>query len=127
MQSPVPSPGLNGKRIGFVSTRIAGTDGVSLEIEKWAAVLKRLGVECYYIAGECDRPAEVSAVIERAHFTHPEIAEISEASLAPDRRDSRLTDLILENARLIRNGLNRAIDEFSLDAIIAQNLSLIHI
>ena len=26
------------KNIGFVSTRIAGTDGVSLEIQKWADV-----------------------------------------------------------------------------------------
>jgi hypothetical protein len=24
------------KNIGFISTRIAGTDGVSLEIQKWA-------------------------------------------------------------------------------------------
>ncbi|HUT71589.1 MAG TPA: hypothetical protein VMW89_13030 [Desulfatiglandales bacterium] len=28
------------KNIGFVSTRIAGTDGVSLEIQKWAEVLE---------------------------------------------------------------------------------------
>ena len=46
------------KRIGFVSTRIAGTDGVSLEIEKWTRVLEdRIGMECCYICGECDRPA----------------------------------------------------------------------
>jgi len=29
------------KNIGFISTRIAGTDGVSLEIQKWADVLER--------------------------------------------------------------------------------------
>ena len=29
-------------RIGFVSTRIAGTDGVSLEIAKWAHVIERM-------------------------------------------------------------------------------------
>ena len=45
-------------RVGFVSTRIAGTDGVSLEIAKWAEVIERVGIECYYIAGESDRPAE---------------------------------------------------------------------
>ena len=43
-------------RVAFVSTRIAGTDGVSLEIAKWADVLERWGVECYYFAGEVDRP-----------------------------------------------------------------------
>ena len=44
------------RRVAFVSTRIAGTDGVSLDIAKWAHVLDRAGAECYYIAGESDRP-----------------------------------------------------------------------
>jgi len=39
-------------RIGFISTRLNGTDGVSLEVEKWATVLKRMGHEIYYCAGE---------------------------------------------------------------------------
>ena len=32
-----------GRRIGFVSTRLSGTDGVSLEAAKWSAVLERRG------------------------------------------------------------------------------------
>lgn len=31
--------------MAFVSTRIAGTDGVSLEIAKWAEILQRKGIE----------------------------------------------------------------------------------
>jgi len=34
------------KNIGFISTRIAGTDGVSLEIEKWTKVLERNSFSC---------------------------------------------------------------------------------
>jgi hypothetical protein len=34
---------LTGRRIGFVSTRFAGADGVSFETAKWAEMLKRLG------------------------------------------------------------------------------------
>ncbi len=30
-------------RIGFISTRLEGTDGVSLETEKWAIILERAG------------------------------------------------------------------------------------
>ena len=53
--------GSNGdRRIGIVSTRLAGTDGVSLETAKWAAVLERLGYSCFWLAGELDRPAEVA-------------------------------------------------------------------
>jgi hypothetical protein len=32
------------RRIGFISTRFAGTDGVSLETAKWATVLERPSV-----------------------------------------------------------------------------------
>jgi hypothetical protein len=40
------------KNVGFISTRIAGTDGVSLELEKWADVFKKFGWTSYYFAGE---------------------------------------------------------------------------
>jgi hypothetical protein len=56
------------KRIGFVATRISGTDGVSLEISKWVDVLEGMGHACFYIAGQCDRPVEITAVIPEAHF-----------------------------------------------------------
>ena len=41
-----------GKNIGFVSTRFAGTDGVSLESSKWAEVLDKSGHACFWFAGE---------------------------------------------------------------------------
>lgn len=63
--------------IGFISTRFAGTDGVSLETEKWATVLQRLGHQCFYFAGECDRPAERSLVVPEAFYRHPEIDAIN--------------------------------------------------
>ena len=64
-------------RVGFVSTRIAGTDGVSLEVEKWSQVLSGMGVECFYITGQSDRPAARTALIEEAHFNYPPIKEIT--------------------------------------------------
>jgi glycosyltransferase involved in cell wall biosynthesis len=63
--------------IGFISTRFAGTDGVSLETEKWATVLERLGHQCFYFAGECDRSAERSLVVPEAFYRHPEIDAIN--------------------------------------------------
>ena len=33
---------MNPKNIGFVSTRFAGTDGVSIEASKWAQVLEKM-------------------------------------------------------------------------------------
>ena len=44
-------------RIGFISTRFQGTDGVSLEASKWAKVLEKdLGHECFWFAGKLDTP-----------------------------------------------------------------------
>ena len=64
------------KRIGFVSTRLAGTDGVSLEVEKWARVLDQMGYACYFFAGESNWPASRSYVVPEAHFKHPEILRL---------------------------------------------------
>src|SRR5258705_3801048 len=64
--------------IGFISTRFAGTDGVSLETEKWATVLERLGHKCFYFAGECDRNPDQSQVVPEAFYRHPEIDAINQ-------------------------------------------------
>ncbi len=65
------------RNIGFVSTRFAGTDGVSLETAKWASVLESLDHKCFYFAGECDTPAEVSLVVPEAFYLHPDIDAIN--------------------------------------------------
>ncbi len=117
-----PPSEFQGMRVAFVSTRIAGKDGVSLEIEKWATVLERLGMECYYIAGECDRPVECSAVIEAAHFSHPEILEITTQAFSGGAgRPACLTDRIHIQARQIRDELNQALERFGIDVVIAEN------
>src|SRR5512137_90204 len=64
--------------IGFISTRFAGTDGVSLETAKWATVLERLGHQCFYFAGECDRPPDRSHVVPEAFYRHPAIQAIND-------------------------------------------------
>jgi len=63
--------------IGFISTRFAGTDGVSLETQKWAIVMERLGHRCFYFAGQCDRPADHSQVVPEAFYRHPEIDKLN--------------------------------------------------
>ena len=63
---------------GFVSTRFAGTDGVSLEAAKWAEVLWRDGHVAHWFSGLSDRQAEISMVVPEAHFAHPEIEWINQ-------------------------------------------------
>ena len=62
--------------IGFVSTRFNGTDGVSLETNKWAEVLEGMGYECFYLSGKSDKPAERSRVVPEIFFQHEEIERL---------------------------------------------------
>src|SRR5512134_2750689 len=70
--------------IGFVSTRFAGTDGVSLETAKWATVLERMGHLCFYFCGECDRPQDKSYIVPEAFYRHPIIDAINQTVYAGD-------------------------------------------
>ncbi len=106
------------KRVAFVSTRIAGTDGVSLEIAKWADVIERMGIECYYITGESDRPDEKTFLIEEAHFNHPDISDISRRAFEGERRTPELTNDIVRLNLVIRDKLRRAVNELGVDALI---------
>ena len=65
------------RRVGFVSTRFAGTDGVSLETVKWANTLGDMGYESVFFAGESDWPDERSYVVAEAHFNHTEIMAVN--------------------------------------------------
>ena len=72
MSSSLLPPGLP-RRIGFISTRFAGTDGVTLEARKWATILEELGHTCYWMAGLLDAPAGRSHHAPLAYFGHPDV------------------------------------------------------
>jgi mannosylglucosylglycerate synthase len=70
------------RRIGFISTRFAGTDGVSLETAKWATVIERMDHECFYFSGFSDRRADKSYVVPEAFYRHPTIDAITQVVFA---------------------------------------------
>jgi glycosyltransferase involved in cell wall biosynthesis len=65
-------------KIGFISTRLAGTDGVSLETAKWAQVARSLGHEVYYCAGQLEDDAPNPTLIPELHFRDPEAMAVGE-------------------------------------------------
>ncbi len=109
------------KHIGFISTRISGTDGVSLEIEKWAAIMESEGLKCFYFAGELDRPSDKSYLVPEAHFTHPEVAEINEKCFGVNSRDRATTQKIHELSRTLKDHLYAFVDKFDIHMIIPEN------
>jgi hypothetical protein len=108
-------------RVGFISTRISGSDGVSLEIAKWANVLEHMGHTCHYIAGQCDRPDDRSIVIPEARFTHPVIKTITDQCFGRVIRTPDVTQMIHEMIWIIKQRLRTAIERLQVDLIIAEN------
>jgi glycosyltransferase involved in cell wall biosynthesis len=109
-------------RIGFVSTRFAGTDGVSLESRKWADVLEADGHQVYWFSGLSDRAAESSMCVPEAHFEHPENRWINERIWGVTVRDPLVTDRIRELARYLEWTLRRFREGFSLDLLVLENV-----
>jgi glycosyltransferase involved in cell wall biosynthesis len=109
------------KNVGFISTRIAGTDGVSLELEKWADVFEKLGLTCFYFAGELDRPPERSYLVEEAHFTHPEIKAVYNKSFGTMMRDRAISKKIYQLAIKLKDDLYDFVKKFDIDLIIPEN------
>jgi mannosylglucosylglycerate synthase len=108
-------------RIGFVSTRFEGTDGVSLETEKWASVLEDMGHTCFYFAGICDREKEISLVVPEADFRHPDIEEITETAFSTHPRPQTLTQRIAEISSKLKSGLYLFVNQYSLNLLIVEN------
>ena len=108
-------------RIGFISTRFAGTDGVSLETEKWAQILAEMGHDCFYFSGECDRPEDRVMVVPEAHFTHPDIATINEDLFDDYQRSSKTTGMVQALRFHLKQHLYQFIETFDINVIIVEN------
>lgn len=109
------------KRIGFVSTRLAGTDGVSLETNKWAEVLVRQGHECFFMAGELDTPPERSHLVPECHFRHREIVETYEGCFGRGTRAPEVTKKVEELKHRLKGCIREFVEKFKLELLIPEN------
>jgi len=107
--------------VGFISTRLAGTDGVSLETEKWAEVFSKVGFDCFFLAGELDTPPEKSYLVEKAHFKHPEIQDIYKNCFGAHVRKRAMTRKIHEVKEELKEHLYKFTKKFDLDLIVPEN------
>jgi len=109
------------KRVGFVSTRIAGTDGVTLETYKWYQTLERNGYECYFFGGELDTPQGQSFLEPKAHFDDPEILEMHAQCFGKTTRRTSLSAKIQELKNHVKSNLYAFCGQFNIDVLIPEN------
>ena len=107
--------------IGFVSTRFEGTDGVSLEADKWANVLASFGHSCYWFAGAIEKPKAISMKVPEAFFNTPENIELNEKIFGNTQRARSVTDELCHRKEFLKDALYQFIADFQIDLLIVEN------
>jgi mannosylglucosylglycerate synthase len=110
--------------IGFISTRFAGTDGVSMETAKWAKVFEEERFRCFYFAGGLDRDPSQSLLVPEAHFLHPDIRSIFNSCFAMDTngvRARKMTSRIQSIKEHLKDRLYDFIRQFKIDLLVPEN------
>ena len=108
-------------RIGFVSTRFSGTDGVSLESEKWARMLQQNGHEIFWFAGQLDRDDAISMLVPEAFFEHPDNEKINAAIWGRMHRSPGINTLIKKTAEYLKVKLYEFQRQFGIDILLPEN------
>lgn len=116
-----PAPVTN-HRVGFVSTRFSGHDGVSLESAKWAQILWDDLHTSHWYAGLLDRHPAISMCVPEAHFAHPENEWINERIWGVTHRDRLVTQRIHDLAAYLKTTLYEFVERFSIELLIPQNV-----
>ena len=109
------------RQIGFLSTRFAGTDGVTLETEKWSTILERLGHTCFYFAGSSDQPDERSYVVPEALFKHPDIEAIYIQAFSQRIRPAAISHSIHQIKNFLKEHIYHFVRQFDIQLLIIEN------
>ena len=109
------------ERIGFVSTRFSGTDGVSLESGKWARILWDHRHVSHWYAGKLDRDPGVSMLVPEAYFYDRDNVWINERALGTQQRAPELTRKIYEVAEHLKDTLYEFVKSFEIDILAVEN------
>lgn len=110
------------KRIGFLSTRFHGTDGVTLEARKWSAIFQAQGHSCFWFGGLLDTPVGTSQLTPLAFFNHAEVASAQRQMFGVTRRSRVLTREVESLKERLKDEIYRFIETFGIEVLIPQNI-----
>jgi len=105
--------------IGVIGTRLAGTDGVSLESGKIAEILTGMGHRIHLCAGELD-DASSGRLVPELHFAHPGIRRLHDLAFGGGRH-ANLIDEIQRAADHLRRSIDAFVRSDSIDLLFPQN------
>jgi mannosylglucosylglycerate synthase len=111
------------ERIGFISTRFAGTDGVTLESAKWAQVLYEDQQHLnFWYAGRLDRAPQESYCVPEAYFGHPEVEWINSKIWNNTTRDPIVTRRIWDLSLYLKYTLYEFVNHYDITLLVLENV-----
>ena len=110
-----------GFNVGFVSTRFAGIDGVSLEASKWAEVLEAQGHSCFWFAGDLTKNENVSIFAPRANFKHDQNQWINYQLFDANKKSLQLAQIICKYKSGLASRLKMFINLYQLELLVVEN------
>ena len=102
----------------IVATRLAGTDGVSLESDKLADALRARGFDVVEAAGELDGPGHL---VPEMHFAEPVAEALGRRCFEGEGEDPDLEADVRDRAARIAQRLRAVFDAERPDLLVAQN------
>lgn len=111
--------------IGFVATRLAGVDGVSLESAKLAQVFNEMGHETFFCAGALDEKFQPGKVVPTMHFNHPDVTELHDMVFLNGVGSPDIYQRIYAAADALRAEIEAFIKEYRIRLLVPQNINCI--
>ncbi len=110
-----------GFNVGFVSTRFAGIDGVSLEASKWAEVFADQGHTCFWFAGDLAKNDNVSIFAAQANFKTDQNQWINSQLFDTSKKSLQLVQIICNYKSSLAARLKMFINLYEIDLLIVEN------
>jgi mannosylglucosylglycerate synthase len=108
-------------RIGIVSTRLAGVDGVTFEATKWEMALERMGHQVRMCSGAVDALRTTARLIPPMHFAWPPAARVTAAAFDPDSDPVAVRGEVDRLSDLLVPVLDHWIDSERIELLIVEN------
>jgi glycosyltransferase involved in cell wall biosynthesis len=107
--------------IGFVSGRLAGTDGVSLETHKWAQVLDGMGHTAFYCAGELEDDGPPGLLVPEMYFHTEEADWIVDHAYGTTTAHPELRPRIERLAAHLKERLYEFVNQYGIELLVPEN------
>jgi glycosyltransferase involved in cell wall biosynthesis len=107
--------------VGFVSGRLAGTDGVSLETHKWAQVMRQMGHDVFYCAGELEEDGPPGLLVPEMYFHTEEADWIVDHAYGTTVAHPELRPRIERLARHLKDQLYAFIRQYGVELLVPEN------